>query len=99
LSNDNPERDNLIQFPRRLRVVPIEPTEDASLIRSDHAVALIEHDGRMYDLAALLHHLSPQEMREIDAAAPRSGQDLWDEVARRWPALAAEIVAGAQPTS
>jgi hemin uptake protein HemP len=96
LSDDNPERDNLIPFPQRRRVLP--PTEDASLIRPDHAVALIEHDGRLYDLAALLQHLSPQEMREIDAAAPRPGQELWAEVARRWPALAAEIVAGARPT-
>jgi hypothetical protein len=61
-------------------------------------VVLIEHDGRVYNLTGLIRHLSPQEMRDVDATAPRSGQAVWDEVVRRWPALAAEIVAGVQPT-
>ena len=51
----------------------------------------------MYDLAPLIQHLSPGELQEIGEAAPRSGQEMWDEVVRRWPALAAEIVAGARP--
>jgi hypothetical protein len=97
LSDDSRDNDNLIQFPQ-LRVVPIESPEGAaSIMQLDHALSLVEHDGRMYDLAGLIRHLSPQELRELDAAAPRSGQALWDEVVRRWPALAAEIVAGAQP--
>jgi hypothetical protein len=75
-------------------VVPIEP---APVLPLEHELALIEHDGRMYDLASLVEHLSLQEAQEIGAAAPRSGQDMWDAVVRRWPSLAAEIVAGARP--
>jgi hypothetical protein len=51
----------------------------------------------MYDLAYLINHLSPDKIRMIGVAAPRSGQEFWDEVLRRWPALAEEIVAGARP--
>jgi hypothetical protein len=35
--------------------------------------AVVEHDGRIYDL---VRHLSLQEMWEIRATAPRSDQDL-----------------------
>ena len=62
----------------------------------EHELALIEH-GRMYDLAPLVQQLSPAELQEISEAVPWSGQEMWDEVVRRWPALAAEIVASAQP--
>ena len=86
--------DNIIPFPPQLRVVPIEPSVH---LPSEQAFALIEHDGRLYDLAALIQQLSPREVQEITAAAPRSGQEMWDEVVRRWPALAAEIVADARP--
>jgi hypothetical protein len=96
LSDDEPDSDNIIQFPQR-QVVPIEPRDESPAVRLDHALDLIEHDGRMYCLVALIRNLSPTEMQEIDATAPRSGQELWDEVVRRWPALAAEIMAGAQP--
>jgi len=74
-------------------VVPLEP---APAITLEHELALIEHGGRLYNLAALVQHLSPLEIQEIGATAPRSGQEMWDAVVRRWPALAAEIVAGAQ---
>jgi hypothetical protein len=97
LSDDDPKSENATPLPRRLRMVPTEPRDESSTIRLDHALALVEHDGRMYDLADLIRQLSREEMREIGAAAPRSGQELWDEVVRRWPALAAEIAAGAQP--
>ena len=94
--NDKTRRtDNLIQFPLQLRVVPLEPTPALPL---EHECALIEHDGRMYDLAGLVQQLSRGQIQEIGEAAPRSGQEMWDAVVRHWPALAAEIVAGAQPT-
>ena len=93
---DGPELPaNVIPFPTRLRVVPAPP--DAS---EQHApevgepASVVDHDGRAYDLAALIQHLSPAELREVGQAVPRSGQALWDEVVRRWPALADEIVAG-----
>jgi hypothetical protein len=94
LSNKTPETDNLVPFPPHLRAVPLEPTPALPL---EHELALIEHDGRLYDLAYLVEHLSPAEIQEISASAPRSSQQMWDEVVRRWPALAAEIVAGARP--
>jgi hypothetical protein len=40
----------------------------------EQVFALIEHDGRMYDLAAFVQHLSPLEIQEIGATAPRSGR-------------------------
>jgi len=50
---------NIIQFPPTLRVVPIKADPALPL---EHELALIEHDGRMYDLAALVQQLSPQEI-------------------------------------
>jgi len=41
--------------------------------------------------------LTQEQLRDIEATAPRSNQAFWDEAARRWPALTAEIVAGAKP--
>ncbi len=86
---------NIIPFPTQLRVVVAlaDPSERPGPA-TDDAASVVEHDGRAYDLAALVRHLSPAELREIGQAVPRSGQELWDEVVRRWPALAAEIVAG-----
>ena len=57
-------------------------------------LAAVEHDGRVYDLEALLRQLPPHCLHEVEAAAPRSGQELWDEVVRRWPGTTAEVVAG-----
>ena len=91
----------IIAFPRQLRVVT-SPAADAAAPshadQKDDAAAVIDHDGRAYDLADLIRHLSPAELREVGSTAPRSAQGLWDEVVRRWPALTAEIVAGNQPT-
>ena len=94
MSDKATETGNLIQFPPQLRVVPLEAPLALPL---EHELALIEHDGRMYDLVPLVQQLSPAELQEIGEAAPRSSQEMWDAVVRRWPALAAEIVAGARP--
>ena len=94
MSTEAAGADNIIPFPPQLRVVPVEPSAPLPL---EHAFALVEHDGCMYDLGALVRHLSPLEVQELGEAAPRSGQEMWDEVARRWPMLAAEIVAGVTP--
>ena len=69
-------------------VMPLESSQ------MDEQASVIDHDGRPYKLTDLIRHLSPAELQEVVATAPRSGQALWDEVVRRWPALAAEIVAG-----
>ena len=81
----------IIPFPRQLRVVPIEP----SAASADVMPAAVEHDGHTYDLEALLRQLPVHCLREVEATAPRSGQEFWDEVVRRWPGTAAEVVAGA----
>ena len=81
--------DNVIPFPRQLRVVAAAAPE-----RAQDQATLVDHDGRSYVLGELIRHLSPAELREIGGTAPRSAQAPWDEVVRRWPALAAEIVAG-----
>ena len=41
----------------------------------------------------LMHCFGPNHPRVIEASLPRTAQATWDEVARRQPALAAEIVA------
>ena len=58
------------------------------------ASTLVEHNGQAYRLVDLVARLSLEEMAEVLAAAPRSGQAIWNEVVRRWPALADLIVAG-----
>ena len=68
---------------------PIDPRDEADVMR-----AAVEYDGRTYDLEALLRQLPPHFLQEVEATVPRSGQELWDEVVRRWPGTAAEVVAG-----
>lgn len=80
---------NIIRFPRRFRGVPdITPGTDR--------LSTVKHDGRAYPAAVLLRLLTLNEVREIDATKSGSAQGLWDEAVRRWPALTAEIVAGAR---
>lgn len=55
--------------------------------------AVVEHDCQMHLLADLMRCLGLKHMREIEASLPRTAQATWDEVVRRWPALAAEIAA------
>ena len=62
----------------------------------EHLVALIEHDGRMYALASLIEAVVAAGSPKIGAGAPRSGQEMWAAIVRRWLALAAEIVMGAR---
>ncbi len=64
-----------------------------------HSLPAVEHDGRLYALADLLRLMTQKELREIEATAPRSNQEFWDEAVRRWPALTAEIVAAAKPNA
>ena len=60
---------------------------------------LVDHDGRLYRLDELLAQLPPARAADLDAAAPRTGQETWDTICRRWPVLAASIVAGTRPVS
>ena len=86
-----PVTGTVIPFPPWLRVV--KATADA-LSQEDATLVLVEHGGRAYLLANLMARLSPAKQEQIKATVPRSGQAAWDEVVRRWPALADLIVAG-----
>ena len=66
-------------------------------MQSGASPAVVEHDGQMHLLADLMRCLGAKHLREIDASLPMTAQATWDEVVRRWPALAAEIVAGISP--
>ncbi len=80
---------NVIRFPPRFRVVP-------NVTPATEGLITVEHDGQAYPAAVLLRLLTLNELRQIDAMKSCSAQDLWDEAVRRWPALTAEIVAGAR---
>ena len=91
MSNEQSDA-KVIPFPRQLRVVPIE--RGAYAAPPAVTPAAVDHDGRTYDLETLLRQLPPHCLQEVEATVPRSGQELWDEVVRRWPGTAAEVVAG-----
>ena len=55
-------------------------------------VAIIEHDGREYLLDKLLMHVPSSVLREIHAAGAVSGEHAWDEITRRWPDTARELL-------
>lgn len=85
--------DNVVPFPPQLRAVPSPQPYPAP----ENAPAIVVHDGRPYLLNKLLRGLTHEEMKTISRSAPASGQGVWDEVTRRWPALADEIAAAAGP--
>ena len=91
--------DNVVPFPRQLRLVPAATDERAEPRQSRDQATLVDHDGGVYPVGDLIWHLSPAELKAVGETAPRSAQELWDEVVRRWPALAAEIVAGVSQSS
>ena len=80
----------IIPFPRQPRVVPIEHESGATPVTV--IPSMVEHDGSTYDLEVLLRQLPPHCFREVEATAPRSGQELWDQVVRRWPGTAADAM-------
>ena len=57
--------------------------------------ATVEHDGRTYELERLLQQMPPRRFHQAVSTIPRSGQELWDEVVRLWPGMAADVLAGA----
>ena len=85
--------DNVVPFPRRLRVAPFPAP---NVPDEDEQVAVV-HDGQTYALEGLLRGLTPAAIQMVDGTASRSGQQIWDEVVRRWPALADEIAAAIGP--
>lgn len=61
-----------------------------------HGLLAVEHDGRVYSLAALLARLPSDVLDELDNLVPRSSQETWDLVVRRWPHLAGAVI-GSRP--
>jgi hypothetical protein len=57
----------------------------------------IQHEGRFYNLASLIRDLPRATIYEIDATKPPSSQEWWNRFVLQRPALAAEIVAKAEP--
>ena len=88
--------DNVVPFPFRGR--PLPPASVAGTSASDadaggEPAAIVEHDGRLYAAERLIRQLPPHSTQEVGATAPRSPQAFWDEVVRRWPAMADEVKA------
>ena len=87
--------DNIIPFPApvvRLHIEPHRPIERGELL-------VVEHDGRLYSLAALLARLPDHVLDEIDALVPAASQETWDLVVRRWPRLAKAATGGLATSS
>ena len=91
------EASNVVPFPRQLRAVPASPAPLASIAVDPRPA--VDHDGQLYPLHELLRGLTQDELRTVEAPAPRSGQEAWDAMVRNWPALAAEIVASVPEVS
>ena len=56
-------------------------------------LSFVHHDGRRYLATELLMHVPASYLRELHTASLATDQDIWSEVARRWPKLAATIIA------
>jgi hypothetical protein len=82
---------NVVAFPRQPRVVSLPDAEPETVLAEP--AAIVDHDGRSYPLEDLLQCLTNDQLRTVAQSAPHCGQEIWDEVVRRWPALAEEIVA------
>jgi hypothetical protein len=77
----------ILPFPRIVRVVK---PEDSGPVAPD--TALVDHDGQIYPLDALLRHIDPGIVQAVLAMAPRSGQEAWDCLVRLHPREAAMAV-------
>ncbi len=84
----------VVPSPPRKQATPPAPVAGAfASDANDQPAAAVEHDGRLHAAGCLMHELPPHSLREVGATAPRTLQAFWDEVVRRWPAMADEIVA------
>ena len=73
----------VIPFPAPVVRFHIEPGPPAVV-----PLLAVEHDGAVYSLATLLARLPDRILDELDAMVPRSAQESWDFVVRRWPRIA-----------
>ena len=74
---------------------PTPPLADASAANDeqDQHDYSIMHRGRRYSGDLLIGRLSAQRVQELSSMGPCTLQALWNEVVRRWPEVAEEIVA------
>ena len=79
----------VIPFPAP--VVPLHIARAAAPV-DDRLLLVVEHDGRPYSFATLLARLPDAVLDELDALVPRSAQETWDLVVRRWPKLAKAVI-------
>lgn len=56
----------------------------------------IQHEGRWYQLSALLRFVPEEVIRAVDATKPQTSQLWWDELTRSWPAFASAAVSKAK---
>lgn len=84
---------NVILFPA-MRVRSIRPVPQPAAVPPG---LLVDHDGRLYSIRALLALLPPALLADIAEAVPHSAQEAWDLCCRRWPNVAAEIAASVIP--
>jgi hypothetical protein len=83
---------SVIPFPAPVVRLQVEPVPTAA----PSPLLAVEHDGAVYSFATLLARLPDAVLDELDAMVPRSAQEAWDCVVRRWPRIAeAAIRAGA----
>ena len=88
MTDEDPEPNNVVPlFGHKLRLV----SNSVSAPVHDGGNAVVDHDGHSYLLVDLLADVPAANMAEVTAAAPRSNQQIWDEIVRRWPALADNI--------
>lgn len=57
----------------------------------------IQHEGRFYNIAALIRDLPRETIYEIDETKPSSTQEWWNRFVLQRPHLAAEIISKAEP--
>lgn len=83
---------NVIPFPVRHRTDPESISIAGATSEPESSPVLVEHDGRTYPLIVLITSLPIENLLQLQAAAPRFGQEAWDWVVQRWPLLAESII-------
>ena len=84
---------NVIPFPTHVRLITLCNMEVRPVTIAKPDPWLISHGGRHYRLLPLLDRLPEDHHLILMNDAPRPGQETWDAVVRRWPALADCIAA------
>ena len=81
----------IISFPAPVVHLHIKPR---SAVELHWTQVVVEHDGSLYLLAALLERPPDHVLADVDALVPWTAQATWDLVVRRWPRWA-KAAAGA----